>query len=428
MPLFNRKKNNETRQFFPYLSTVFSSGVFSAERNLAVDNVVSLIANTVSILPLKLYQYTKNGKQELWSHDISVLLKDPAVEESAELFYRTMIRHMLLSGNAYIYKHKSGGKILSLELIDPVRVTIRRDNTGRKLFNITGERGGVYTDKDIIHIPYIGEGYSGTKGSAPCEVHKEDVHRNDLIAEYISVFFQNGIGSRLLVELGEKYEPGSPKIEKLMQEFKQYFNAFVLGPNNAGQPIITVPGTKISKIEQTSNVQGDVLNLYKESCAEIYRMYDVPPEIVDSKESKYGSLEQKQQDFYLHCIAPLCKHIAEVLAKNLLDDYEMRYMFITFDYSGMLEVDIHKKLEYYKLAFHSGIMTLGEIRDRLDLSPVEDEVARNTYMIPSNLMPFNETTIDSFMAKSRLALEKIKNPDDDLNNKDDHLGAGDNLV
>ena len=322
MGLFSRRKQNnvESRNFYPLVQQIWGTGLFQPEKNLAVDNAVSLIANTISALPLRLYQYTKSGRQEAWWHPVAQLLKDPCVEESALLFWKTLIRSICCTGNGYIFLHRVKDEIVSLELIDPMRIRVERSESGRKRYVITGERGGIYTDRDVLHIPYFGEGYNGTIGMSPATIHFATVRKNDLIAEYIAIFFNNGIGSRLLVELDkDDYKAGSPKMEKLMQDFTVYFNKFVLGVDNANKPIITPPSTKISKIEQSNNVQGQVLELYQDSCNEVYRIFNVPAEVIDSRQSKYGSLEQKNADFLNVCIRPLCMHISQVLAKGLLN-------------------------------------------------------------------------------------------------------------
>ena len=108
MGLFNRKKNNvETRQFFPYINQIFGTGLFSVEKNAAVDAAVSRISNTISTLPLEMYQYTSRGIQDIWSNPIAKLLKDPAVEETSTLFYQTLVRHILLKGNGYAFIHRN---------------------------------------------------------------------------------------------------------------------------------------------------------------------------------------------------------------------------------------------------------------------------------------------------------------------------------
>lgn len=420
MGLFNRRKEREIRQWFPYISSVFSSGLFQGENNLAVDNAISLISNTIACMPLDLLVWTKSGKQEAWSHNISRLLKDPAVEESATLFYKTLVRMMLSTGNAYIYKHTYNGEITSLELIDPNLVTIRRNEIGRKMFYVIAANSDkhIFTEKEIIHIPFIEEGYNGTKGKSPIEIHNDVIRKNNLINEYISIYFKNGIGSRLLVELGDKFEPNSPKLNQMMQSFNQYFNEFVLGFENAGRPIVTPPNTKISKIEQSSNVQADVLSLYDQSCNEIYRLFNIPPEILNSKESKYNSLEQKQEDFYVRCIQPLCKHIASMLLKGLMAPEEVGRYLIEFDISGLLELDPQKKMDYYMKGYQGGLLSLREFREKMGMTRIEDDVEGDTRFIPSNLIPATRENIEAILAKSKLALQE-KN-DIESNNLEGH--------
>ena len=409
MGLFSRKKTNniESRNFYPLVSQIWGTGLFTPEKNLAVDNAVSLIANTISALPLKLYVYTKNGRQEAWWHPTAKLLKDPAVEESGLLFWKTLIRNILCTGNGFIFLHKSQGEILSLEIIDPMLIRVDRAPSGQKRYIITGERGGIYTDRDVLHIPYYAEGYNGTIGMSPAKVHLSTIKKNDLIAEYIAVFFHNGIGSRLLVELDkDEYKPGSPKMEKLLQEFNQYFNTWVLGVDNANRPLITPPASKISKIEQGNNVQSQVLELYQDSCNEVYRIFNVPAEIIDSRQSKYGSLEQKNADFLNVCIRPLCLHITQCLAKGLLSAADRANMFFEYDYAGLLETDPAKKAEYELKLFHGGMLTLNELRECLGWGPVENETEGQTRWIPSSLIPLTEDNIESILAKSKLALQE----------------------
>lgn len=204
----------------------------------------------------------------------------------------------------------------------------------------------------------------------------------------------------------------------MMQSFNQYFNEFVLGFENAGRPIVTPPNTKISKIEQSSNVQADVLSLYDQSCNEIYRLFNIPPEILNSKESKYNSLEQKQEDFYVRCIQPLCKHIASMLLKGLMAPEEVGRYLIEFDISGLLELDPQKKMDYYMKGYQGGLLSLREFRAKMGMTRIEDDVEGDTRFIPSNLIPATRENIEAILAKSKLALQE-KN-DIESNNLEGH--------
>ena len=420
MGLFNRKKNNvETRQFFPYINQIFGTGLFSVEKNAAVDAAVSRISNTISTLPLEMYQYTSRGIQDIWSNPIAKLLKDPAVEETSTLFYQTLVRHILLKGNGYAFIHRNPkGEPVCLEIIDPMLIRVERFEDGRKKFVITGQQGGIYTERDILHIPLLGEGYGGTTGMSPCDAHRDIIRQNSLIQEFIALTINHGIGSRLLVELDkDSFKPGSAKLESLIQEFSEYCSKFIYGQENAGRAIITPPGSKLSTIELPDLVKTEIVNLYEISCNEIYLLFNVPPEIINSKEQKYNSLSAKYEDFLRTAIHPLCSHIAKCFEKGLFAPEEMINCFLKFNYDSLLDTDREKKIESALKEYHGGVLTLNEVRRRLGLQAVENEVEGETRIIPTNEMPWNEETISAYMARSKLALAELQE-DKQLNHND----------
>ena len=89
-------RKEEKRQYFPYIQQAWTSGIFSnSELNNTVDACISRICNTMSILPIGLYQYTKKGVQEAWWENLYNVLKNPSVEESYTLFMKTLVRCLL---------------------------------------------------------------------------------------------------------------------------------------------------------------------------------------------------------------------------------------------------------------------------------------------------------------------------------------------
>lgn len=428
--IFRKKKSTEERSFYPYISQIFGSSVFAPEFNPTVDTCISLISGTISTLPLSLYVHTKNGLREAWGHDIAKLLRDPAIEESYTLFWRTAIRHMLIKGNCFLFIHRYEGVPVSLEIIDPMTIRVDRFPDGRRQYIITGERGGVFTDRDVCMISYPDESYNGLLSMSPCDVHRNLIKTNDLIREYIAIYFQKGAGSRFLVTLDkDTYQPGAAKTEKLVQEFAQYFNKFVRGRENLSSAIVTPPGSTISTIALDSNDHSQVEKLLNQSNAEIARIMNIPPEVLWSEQSKYNSLSQKMTDFYTQCIHPLARHITEILEKSLLRPEERGRFVIKYDYTSLLESDIKEKTELLVKKFHAGILTLNEVREQLDLSNVENDVEGNTRFLPSNLLPLTEENIKAILAKSKLALQeseagvKDKSATAVENNFTDHNGT-----
>lgn len=422
MGLFsNRKKNQSTevRQFFPLLNQIFGTGLFSVEKCAAVDAAVSRISNTIATLPLEMYQWTSKGIQDVWSNPLARLLKDPAVEETSTLFYQTLVRHMLIKGNAFIFLHRNTrGAVVALELIDPMLIRVERFEDGRKKFVITGQQGGIYTERDVLHIPLLGEGYGGTTGMSPCDAHRDIIQQNILIQEFIAVTMHQGIGSRILVKLDrDTFKAGSQKNVQLVQEFNEYFQKFVLSQSNVGKPIISPPSTDISTIEINDLVKTEIIKLYEKSNGEVYKLFNISPEIMDSSQQKYNSLSAKYEDFLRVSIHPLCSHIAKCFEKALFTPEERLNCFLKFNYDSFLDTDREKKIEAALKEYHGGILTLNETRRKLGLQSVENEVEGNTRIIPSNEMPWNEENINAYMARSKLALSELQD-EKNLNHND----------
>ena len=401
-------RKEEKRQYFPYIQQAWTSGIFSnSELNNTVDACISRICNTMSILPIGLYQYTKKGVQEAWWENLYNVLKNPSVEESYTLFMKTLVRCLLTRGNASLYKGFDGNNVSYLQIVDPTKVMVGRDNYGRKTFAIEGT---VYTEDKILHIPYFGEGYNGDVGKSPLEVHKGIIQQNDYLHEYVSLYFKQGIGSKLLVTLGDDFKPSKQNLNQLVQEMNEYYRTTVAGNENAGMPIITPPGTTIGKLEMCSNVQSEVDKLLSKSDANICRMFNIPPEIIISSENKYNSLEQKNADYLQSCIQPLAQHIAEYLNK-LIPVNQRGNFFVMFSYNNLLETDIEKKQNRLMNAYHGGLITLSEFRKEMNLPSISNSTEANTKWIPANLIPLTEGNINSIMAKSKLAYSELEDKD-----------------
>ena len=408
LDIFRRKK----RSFFPnegnYARTPL---LFPAEKNPTVSACVDKISKTLSTLPLQLYQSTKNGMQLAKGNPLFLALEDPAVEETPTLFNRTWIRILLLRGNAYLYIHRnSRGDVLGFSIIDPDKIRLERGEDGRKRFYVGGE---YHTERDILHIPYPGAGYNGTIGKSPVELHRELIELDNTLLTYIGNYFDNSVGSRLVINLGSSYPQRKAAMDQLYAEIVPVMNKFVLGAANAGKPMISLPDSTISKVDQTSNVQAELKSLLfmvekqiAQSC------FGVPFEILDSEASKYDSLETKQNDFLASCIQPLGDHICESFEKLLSPAEKLRYT-VRYEYKNLLTTNTKDTVEYLTKEFQSGALTMNEVRKKLgmeDMGPAGD-----VHFIPSNLMPLTMENVDAYMAKSKLALEQAQghNPNGD---------------
>lgn len=417
MGLFNRKKNREERNFFPETSINYGALVFKGELNPTVSRCVDKISNTLSTLPIRLYSYTKSGKRLAVGHPLFFALENPAVEETPTMFYGQLIRHLLLKGNAYLHINRNRkGDIVGFSLCNPDDVFVSRNERFRKIFSIKGQS---YTEYEILHIPFNGPGYNGTVGVSPIAIHKELIELDDSLLTYINVYFNNSLGSRYSLELGSSYPNRPADLDKLYAAIIPVLNKYVTGANNAGKMMIPPPDTKMNKIEQSSNVEAQLDSLLDFIEGKIAEGFNVPYEVINSKASKYNSLEAKQRDFLDNCILPLGNHVCQSFEK-LLGPADSN-LFVSIDYKHMLSTDLKSTIEYLRQEVQSGLLSVNEARSKLGLDDIGSE--GDYYWIPASLIPMTEENIQAILAKSKVALQQAQEPE--VEQLDQHSKSGD---
>ena len=406
MAILDIFKRKEKRSFFPEeFIRVGSPLVFPAEKNPTVAACVDKISKTLSTIPLQLYQDTKSGMKLATEHSLFYTLEDPSVEETPTLFNRTWIRILCLKGNAFLYKRlKNDGTLVGFTIINPEKVSVERNDAGRKIYRLDGK---TYTDREILHIPYPGSGYNGTVGVSPISIHRDLIEIDNSLLTYVNNYFNNSPGSRLVINLGNTYPSRKANMDQLYAEIVPVLNKFVTGAENAGKPMIGLPDSTITKLDQTNNAQAQLKTLIDMVEHQIAQTcFGIPYEILDSAASKYDSLESKQNDFLANCIQPLGDHICESFEKLLTPTERLSYS-VRYEYKNLLTTNTKDTVDYLTKEFQSGALTMNEVRKKLgmdDMGPAGD-----VHFIPANLMPLTMENIDAYMAKSKLALEEAQN-------------------
>lgn len=401
--IFRRKE----RAFFPNTTERVSTPLlFSAEKNPTVEACVDKISKTLAKLPLRVYEKNSDGSLKLAkTHSLYYTLEDPSQEETPTLFYATFVRYLLIKGNAFLYKLKnSSGNVVGYSIVDPYKVKVERGDDFRKTYYISGK---YYTDNDILHIPLPGPGYNGTVGMSPCDEYRDIIDIDNKLLNYVANYFDNSIGSRVVLNLGSTYPTRKANMDQLYAEILPVFNKFVVGAQNAGKPMIGLPDSTLSKIDQPSNVQAQLKTLMDMVERQIAQtVFSMPYELINTEASKYDSLETKMSDFLSSCIEPLGNHICESFMTELDPRERTRYQ-VVYEYKNLLTTNTKDTVDYLTKEFQSGALTMNEVRKKLGMESMGE--AGDVHFIPSNLMPLTKENVDAYMAKNKLALEQAHN-------------------
>ena len=150
----------------------------TALRMGAVYRCVQIVAGTCASLPLKVYRDMKGIREEV---SAPTLFAEPYPDMPPFAFWELVFTHLLLWGNAYLFKVRSqlGGPwdVVKLLPLDPSQVTVSRgnstaDNPSGKLYRIYGGEE-TFSPYDILHI--AGPGYDGLVGLSPVGLAREGI-------------------------------------------------------------------------------------------------------------------------------------------------------------------------------------------------------------------------------------------------------------
>jgi HK97 family phage portal protein len=406
MSIFDRVFHRTQRSFFPEIQSGnqnFTVSLYTTETNPTVNICVNKIANTLAQTKLSLYaRKTGGGRTPAVFHSLFGVIKKPAIEETPTLFYSTLLKQLLLKGNAYVYLARNEeGVIVSFSLVNPDQVTIYRDSTFRKYYSIDGKN---YSEKNILHIPYPNS-YNGTKGISPVVTSKELIDLDNELLTYIKKYFQNSLGSRMALEMGETYNGAREELDKVYAKITPILNKYVIGANNAGKVMIPPPDMKFSKIEQTSNVEGELKSMLEQVERLIAQSFSVPYDLITG-ENKYNSLELRQANFLSECIAPLGNHICESFAQ-LLDPKDSN-LYFAYDYKTLLLTDTKTTVETLTKEIGWGLISINEARAKLEMDSIGE--AGDYQFFGAGYVPVTVDNINAFFAQSKIALQQAGTP------------------
>jgi len=151
----------------------YSGRAVTVDAAMQLDTVwacVRLISETISSLPLKLYQQTGDNQSVLArSHPLyQVLAVSPNADMSPVEFWGCITASLLAWGNAFAQVVRRGdGQIIALNPLRPDRMTVRRDPaTGELIYTYSYQAQYLtLTEDQIFHIK--GLSFDGLMGISP---------------------------------------------------------------------------------------------------------------------------------------------------------------------------------------------------------------------------------------------------------------------
>ena len=353
-----------------YSATVVdSNNVFQVN---AIYGAVSLIADTISTLPIS--AYVRRDGARIPFRPTPAWVNKPDVDTTKEAFYGAVIVSLLLDGNAFVRVYSNArGEVVNLTVLNPHHVEIERNGLGRVMFKVQGEENLLSTD-DVIFIPdVVRPGH--IRGVSRIEALKENFGLAIALQNYAAKFFGSGTQTSGVIEY-----PGNLTAEQA-KALQEGFDARHRGWGRAHRTAIISGGAKYVPTS-VENDKAQFLDSRRMAVEDVARAFNIPSNLLNIPGSNtYASVEQNNLAFVTHTLRPIVQKLEGAFSPLMQRTEGGENAFIKFSLDGLLRADINSRMSAYSTGLNAGFLTINDVRRLEDLRPIED-VSADTVRVP----------------------------------------------
>jgi HK97 family phage portal protein len=355
------------------------AGAWQRDITIRVDNVltytavfscISLIANDIAKLRLRLVRQDENG---IWvdteSAAFSPVLRRPNRYQNRIQFISQWITSKLVHGNTYVLKERDArGVVTALYLLHPRLVTVLVAADGSVYYellrdNLSGLQGErlVVPAKEVIHDIYFAP-YHPLCGVSPIQACGLAATQGLAIQHQSTRFFERGAKPA-----GVLSAPGHIN-DDTARRLKEYWESNYTG-DNAGRTVILGDGLTYEQLVMNAD-DAQLIDQLKWTAETVCSAFHVPAHMVGiGQPPTYNNIEALNQAYYSQCLQSLIENIELLLDEGL----ELPKPYGTeFDLDDLLRMDTAAKVRAAADAVGSGTMAPNEARRRyFDLGPTE---------------------------------------------------------
>lgn len=391
--------------------TLFASGDDIALGNLSSTNInadtafqvnavysaVSLIADTISTLPVDVYVRRDGARYPF--RPKPAWIDRPDVDLPREAFYSQVLTSLLLEGNAFIRIFSNPrGEIVSLMTLNPMEVEVTRSRAGDLRFQVEGEDRKL-TSEEIVFIPDLLRP-GKVRGVSRVKALKEDFGLALALRNFAATFFGQGTNMNGIIEY-----PGQLTAEQA-QMLTESFSANHRGWRK-GHKTGVLTGGATWKSVQSEPDRSQALEARRFAVEDIARAFGVPGSLMGIPGSmSYASVEQTNLAFITHTLRPLVAKLEGALTPLMARIPGGENAFVRFNLDGLARADLSTRMTAYSTGLQAGFLTVNDVRRLEDLRPVEDEAA-DTVRVPLANVSIDESHVAADAQKVTMAQQLI---------------------
>ena len=362
------------------LKAIMNKGSVSLDEAMEIPSFagcVNKICDTISIIPIKLYQKTGEGVEEVEDDRVALLNIDTGDTLNGADFKKALVRDYLTAKGGYAFINKRGNKFLSLNYVEADKVAFYEGvDPVFKDYKIT-VNGKIYDGYQFVKVcRNTKNGYKGTSIVEEANLA--------LTVAYTSLKFEG----KLVKRGGNK--KGFLESEKKLDNdaitaLKEGFNKMYSDDNE--NAIVLNNGVKFHE-SSDSSVQMQLNENKAANGIEICKLFNMPPEILAGK-----ATEEHKKQYIQFCIIPILEVLVQSLNKDLLLEKEKDKKYFDYDVSELTKADIKTRYEAYAIGYKNRFLQISEIREMENLPDLDIPF----FMIGLNVVLYDPESGDIFI-------------------------------
>lgn len=344
--------------------------------NETIFSVITRLANTLSTLPIKLYQ----NYDIVMNQASDVLLNEPNQNMSSFDF----INALEVSRN----EHGNGYAVILRDIrMQPIEIIpldsscvfefINRED-GSLWYQVYGEQNTMYVhNTDMIHVKHI-RGPNRWRGLNPLKVLANTIKYDKAVQE----FSLSEMEKKESFTLSYAANIDEDKRARIVGDFRRFY------AENGGI-LFKEPGVEIDQLEK-KYFASDTLASEKITRSRVANVFNVPVSFLNENEGgSFGSNEQEMIRFVNMTLLPIVRQYEHEFNRKLLTKEDRKQgLYFKLNIGGLLRGDMAARTAFYQMMIRSSGMNPNEVRRLEDLPPDKSPMADQLW-ISGDLYPID---------------------------------------
>jgi HK97 family phage portal protein len=356
---------------------------------------VKILSESVSKLPLKIFQEDDTGIQKATRHSMKSLLKlRPNPLMSASDFWKC-IEAQRSFGNAYAYieMEPRSGNIVGLWPIDKDKVTIWIDDVGL----LRGVPGFVEGGTRLWYEVDVGGGIKrklkahemlhfkgsvtldGIAGINPIDYLRSTIENAAAASKFVNNFYKQGLQVKGIVQYVGNLDEDAKRV------FREKFESMSSGLKNSHRIALMPVGYQFTPMS-LSMADAQFLENTELTIRQIATAFGIKMhQLNDLTRATFGNVEQMQLQFYTDTLHPILTGYEQELTWKLFTGLELSAgYYAKFNVDSILRGDLKTRYDAYRIGIQGGFLKPNEARAKEDMPPEDggDRLYANGNFIP----------------------------------------------